>query len=96
MEWSSEILLALVGAVLSLVFAYFPWVKTWFEGVPSEFKPLLNVAVLLVVTAGRLLWLCQFAPACLGAEWQHALTAFFAAIVANQTTYFVAVRQFKQ
>ena len=47
-----ELLVALTGAVLSLLFAYFPWVKDWFDNVPSIWKPLLNAGILLVVALG--------------------------------------------
>jgi hypothetical protein len=46
---SPEELALLLGAILSLVFAYFPWIKDWFDDLDSVWKPLLNAGLLLVL-----------------------------------------------
>jgi hypothetical protein len=94
-----EQLIVLLGAVLSLVFAYFPWVKDWFEGLDSVWKPLLNAGLLLVlalvlVGLGCIDFVDYFE--CSTAGLIEALIVWLLAVVANQATYAVAVRQFKQ
>ena len=94
-----EVLIAIFGAILSLVFAYFPWIRQWFEALDPVYKPLLNAGLLLVLVyalyglscAGVLSYF-----ACTGQGALDALVVWFYAIVANQTTYLVAVRQPKQ
>jgi hypothetical protein len=96
MEWDAKALIALSGVVVSLFLAYFPWVKDWFDGLDSRWKPLVNVGILVLVSAGRLLWACKVDTACLTAGLPAALEVLLYAIVANQVTYTTAVRQVKQ
>lgn len=95
MEWTENAIVVLAGIVIPLVFAYFPWVKDWFDALDPRWKPIVNLGALLLITAGRLLWSCQFDWVCIQAQLPAALTALFAALVANSTTYQTAVRQFK-
>ena len=94
-----ELLVALAGAVLSLLFAYFPWLKGWFDTVPSVWKPILNAGVLLVVALGLV------GASCLGivdyfvCTWTGVLDAVWLwifALVGNNLTYTYLVRQKKQ
>ena len=94
-------LAALLGSILALVFAYFPWVKGWFDGLDSVWKPLLNAGLLLVlalalVVAGEgcLNVLDYFA--CSQAGVVEAVSVWVLALIGNQLTYVVVVRQFKQ
>ncbi len=95
-EWTPDGLVALTGIVTSLVFAYFPKIKTWFGALDSDKKPLVNLLVILAVTLGQLLITCQVVVVCLQAQAPQAVSTFIAALILNQTTYLVAVRQFKQ
>lgn len=95
-DWSSEILATLLGVVMSLIFAYLPGVKDWFDSLDSRWKPLVNLGALLLVTAGRLVWLCKADLACMQAELPAALMAFLTALVSNQMTFTFAVKQFKK
>ena len=93
---TSEILVALFGTILSLVFAYFPWVKQWFEALDPVYKPLLNAGLLLVLAYALYGLSCAGVVsyfACTGQGAIDALVVWFYAIVANQLTYQVAVRQ---
>lgn len=94
-EWTANTIVVLAGIVIPLVFAYLPWVKDWFDGLDPKLKPIINLGTLLLITVVRLLWLCQFDWPCIQEQLPSALTALFAALVANSTTYTVAVRQFK-
>jgi len=91
-----EILIALLGAILSLVFGYFPWVKQWFEALDPVYKPLLNAGLLLILVYALYGLSCAGLLAyfpCTGQGALDALVVWFYAIVANQTTYAVLVRQ---
>jgi len=94
-----EALALLLGAILSLVFAYFPWVKNWFEGLDSVYKPLLNAGLLLVLAAALVGLGCVDIVnyfACTQAGLIKALTVWVLALIGNQLTYVAGVRQFKQ
>jgi len=96
MNYEPDVILALSGVALSLVFGYLPMVKDWYDNVPSQYKPLLMAGILLLVTAGKLVVDCEGSLACMGANWQAALWGWFGALIANQTTYLVGVRQVRQ
>ena len=94
-----EELIALTGAILALIFAYFPWLKDWFEGLSSVWKPLVNAGVLLVIALGLVGASClgvvdYFQCSLLGV--MDALKLWFLALIGNQLAYQVFVRQFKQ
>lgn len=96
---SPEELVALLGVILSLVFAYFPWIKDWFDGLDSVWKPLLNAGLLLVLALGLVGLGCldlAYYFECSQAGVIEALKVWVMAVIANQATYAVAVRQFKQ
>ena len=81
---------ALAGIVLSLLFAYTPKLKDWYEIQPPANKQLVMLGLIFVIIAARL------GLGCLGKDaafpctqdgiWQ-ALQAFVVAIIANQGTY---------
>jgi hypothetical protein len=96
-----EFLAGLAGVVLSLVFAYFPWVKTWFDNLKSEYKPLLNAGILLAIALAMvglgcepLGWVDYFE--CSTAGLLEAAKLWVLALVGNIATYTFGVRQFKQ
>jgi hypothetical protein len=99
-----EQLALLLGAILSLVFAYFPWVKDWFDGLDSVWKPLLNAGLLLalalaLVGLGHGVGIClnlldYFECSQVGVI--DALLVWLLALVGNQAAYLTFVRQFKQ
>ena len=94
-----EQLAVFAGAALSLIFAYFPWVKDWFEGLDSTWKPLANAGFLLVVAlvlvgVGCLDLVDYFA--CSTAGLQEAVILWVYALIGNYFTYVTGVRQFKQ
>lgn len=95
-ELSPEGLATLAGIVLSAVFAYFPWVSKWYEGLASEVKPLLNAFVLLLVAWGYLAIQCDFNLDCMAANASVLFKVWFYAIMASIGTYVTAVRQFKK
>lgn len=91
-----ENLAALAGIFVSGFFAYFPWVSKWYDGLDSQFKPLIQAGVLLAVAWGYLLYGCKFQFDCINLNANILLDVYVRAIIANIGTYFVAVRQIKQ
>lgn len=80
----------LAGALLSLLFAYVPGVKGWYEKIPPDYKQLVMLGSIFIVVAGR------FGLSCLGKDTQfacsydggyEALKAFVLAIAANAGVY---------
>jgi hypothetical protein len=74
-------------------------VKDWFEGLDSVWKPLLNAGLLLILSLalvglGCLNFVDYFA--CTTEGLIEALIVWLFAVVANQATYAVVVRQIKQ
>ena len=91
-----EILIALSGAILSLLAFYVPAFKRWMEGSLGEWKFLFMAGVLLLVAAGYLLIYCQLAWACIQANWGEALLVWLGALGANQGTYQAVVKPAKE
>ena len=94
-----ELLVSLAGAVLALVFAYFPWVKDQFDKLPSVWKPIVNAGVLLVVALGLVGASCLGIVdyfACSWAGVYNAAMLWLFALVGNNLTYQYLIRQKKQ
>lgn len=100
---SAELLVSIVTVVMSLFFAYIPGVKKWYDALPSEIKATVMGTLLIVAS------LSIFGLACSGlaADLQIAITCdkiggitlvkvLISALVANQSTYMLAVRPFKK
>lgn len=94
-----ELLAAIAGAVLSFLFAYFPWLKDQFDKVPGVWKPILNAGILLVVALGLV------GASCLGVVTYFAcsLDGVYAALyvwvlslIGNRLAYNYGVRKFKR
>jgi len=96
---SPEELVALLGAVLAFVFGYFPWIKDWFEGLSSVWKPLVNAGFLLVLALALVGFSCGGFVDYFACGWDGVIAALIVwvkALLVNQLAYAVGVRQFKQ
>lgn len=93
---SEDLILSLVGIFTSLIYANLPGVKRWFEQLPSDYKPLVNLATIFVVAVGVLVYNCRGDGACYAANYEAAIRSFIFAVISNQTTYMVGVRQQKK
>lgn len=51
-EFTAELLAAIVGGAISLLFNYFPLLNTWYAAKSKEFKSLGMLGMMLVVTGG--------------------------------------------
>lgn len=95
MDVTPDALIALMGIVLSFLFAYFPGLKEWFDKMDPRMKPLFMALMLLLVTAGKLIYDCGAAWACIQINIGAALVTWLTALVLNQTAYATGVKQFK-
>ena len=87
---SPELLSSVSGIVLSLAFSYIPGLNNKFAAIQSDYKRLVMLGALLLVSAGI------FGLACIGrfdavtcdvdGVWQ-LVEAFVFAAIANQTAY---------
>ena len=91
-----EAIASTAGVILSLVLSYFPVVKNWYNPLPNEQKVTATGVLLVLVTAGTLLYKCQGQFACLTTDWPLALSTLVAALVANQSAYLIAVKPLKK
>lgn len=90
-----EQLLQVFAVVLSLLFAYIPWFKGWFEGLGLSQKLLVQAGLLLVVVAVIYGLSCLGLYAVFACTWAGVWTAlvlFFKAVLLNQGIYQTLVR----
>jgi len=85
---------SIAALILSLLFGYLPGLQGWYDKLTSQYKALVMGALLVVVAVGSLAYTCDFAAACLQADWKSYLDVLIAALVANVGTYTLLVRPF--
>jgi hypothetical protein len=92
----SDLLLAITGIVISLLFSYFPGLKTWYENQSGK-KALIMLGAILVVSLGYFGLACTPLAAKIGigvaCTTDGALIvalAFVKIVIANQATYLLA------
>jgi len=96
---TSDSLILISGAALSLLFSYFPGLNTWFAAKSSDVKRLIMAGVLLVVSAAI------FGLSCAGYGSDIGITldcskegviglvkVFILALIANQGAYALTVK----
>ena len=89
---TNEELVALVGIVTSLVFSYFPIVKTWFDAQEPNVKRLLQVGIAVVVSGAVFGLSCAGILSGFSCDWPGALAMLRLVVIfviANQTAYSV-------
>ena len=95
-----EAFTATAGLLLSLGLSYLPFVKGLYDPLPNPQKVTVTGILLVIVAAGTLGYNCRADPsgltACVSTNWQGALSALVAALVANQATYTLLVKPFKK
>lgn len=96
MDWTADIVLALISGGMSLVFAYLPYLKDWYESLDSRTKPLIMLAIITVLVWGKLAVGCGFDWACISAGAGQTAALWLACLVANSQVYDKFVRQQKQ
>lgn len=90
-----ESIAATAALILSLALAYLPFVNAWYTPLPNAQKVTVTGLLLVLVTAGTLLYKCQGAVTCISTDWPLALSTLIAALVANQGAYVLLVKPFK-
>jgi hypothetical protein len=89
---TAETLSAVAGVVLSLAFSYVPGVREWFEALDATRKRLIMALSLAIVSAGVVALSCwNIMPlvTCNQGGVVALVTAFIAALVANQSAYLI-------
>lgn len=96
---TSESLILIAGAVISLLFSYFPALNTWFAGKAADVKRMIMVGVLLVVSAAIFGLSCAGFGGDIGITIECSkdgalglLKIFIMAVIANQSAYAVTVK----
>jgi hypothetical protein len=98
---SQEQLILIAGAILSLVFSYFPGLKSWYDNLASSNKQLVMLGVLIVVAGGIFGLSCagvlaqlwpDFAVTCDVASVYTLIQYILLALVSNQATYAITNR----
>ena len=96
---SVEQLGAIAGVILSLFVAYIPKVKDWYDAQSGQVKAQVMGALLLVSAAAVFGLSCanlyDLVP-CTVEGAKELVGILIAALVANQATFVLAVRPFKQ
>ena len=89
---TSEQLAGLTGIVLQLLFEYLPGVSGWYDGLTVQVKRLTMAGLMLVVAAsvyGLSCYTVWTSVTCDSVGIQTLISAFIAALVANQGAHLV-------
>lgn len=91
-KFTAELLAAIFGGVLSLVFNYFPVLNTWYAAKSKEFKSLVMLCLMLVITSvvfglgcASILPVQDFS--CTQQTAYQFISILLAAIIANQGVF---------
>jgi hypothetical protein len=91
---SPVVLASIVAIVVSLLFNYIPGLRVWFGGLKSQFKSLLMIGVLVVVSfaiwGSGCLGLLAVNLSCNAQGVVELVKIFVATILANQATYLLS------
>ena len=83
-------LASLAGAVLSLAFSYIPGLTEWYAQLAANYKRLVMLAALIIVTLGIFGASCAGLSAQVSCDMTGAkslLPLFVSAVIANQAAY---------
>lgn len=91
-----NLLMVVAGAILSLLFGYVPGLREWFEAQTPVRKAQVMAGLLLAAALAVFLGACytpwQWGVTCDQAGFWQLVELFFAALVANQAVYLIAVK----
>ena len=89
--YSPDLISMVVGAVISLLFNYFPGLNTWFSALRTEVKSSIMIGLLAVASVAiYLLSLYGIIEISQPVDWVLVLRTFILAVVANQSAYVIA------
>ena len=89
--YTPDLISRVVGAVISLLFNYFPGLNTWFSALRTEVKSFIMIGLLAVASVAiYLLSLYGIVEISQPVDWVLVLRTFILAVVANQSAYVIA------
>lgn len=102
-QMSVELLVMIAGSLLSLAVRYVPQLRERYDRLDAEGKARVMAVALVLVTLGvfglacaNLLVLFGLEVACTAASAVQLIQLLFLALMANQSTYMIAVRPAKK
>jgi len=93
-----ENLSSIFGVVLSLIFSYLPGAKGWYESLTTDYKRVVMLFGLALITAAAYGLACagQYGGlTCDQPGLASAVQIFIAALIANQATYLISPKPAK-
>lgn len=97
---TQEQLTMFAGVALSLVLAYIPKVKDWYDPLDSQLKASIMALLLLVTCAAIFALSCggivELGVVCNKQGAFDLVQVYILALIANQGAYLIAVRPFKK
>lgn len=89
--YTPDLISMVVGAVISLLFNYFPGLNTWFSALRTEVKSFIMIGLLAVASVAiYLISLYGIVEISQPVDWVLVLRTFILAVVANQSAYVIA------
>lgn len=90
-DFTPEMIINVIAVIASLLASYFPALSTWYAGLRSEVKSGIMIGAMAIVTVSVFL-LARYGliPSANPISWQHAVYAFFQALIFNAGTYIVS------
>lgn len=95
---TADLLSAIAGILLSLAFSYLPGISDWFDTLDPTRKRLVMASLLFVASIGTFALSCANlidSTACTQTGAWSLVSAFVAALVANQSMYLISPRRRK-
>ena len=90
-SFTPELITAIVAMIFSLLFAYFPALRTWYAGLQSGVKASVMLALLCLTSVAVFILAANGVIVTTEPVTMTLfLKVFFLAVVANQTTYILA------
>jgi hypothetical protein len=80
-DFSADMIAAGAAGLLSILFAYFPWLSQWYASIRKDYQSLIMVGLLAGVAGAIALIQPTFPP------WQVFIQTFISALVLNVANY---------
>lgn len=89
-EFTPVLITAVVAAIMSLVFSYFPGLSEAYAALRSHIKSLIMITLMLIVTVVIVLLVnAGYIPSEQPITWTYAVFCFIQALITNATIYVV-------
>ncbi len=93
---NAELLSAIAGSLLSLLFSYVPGASDWYGGLEPTKKRLVMLVALVLAALGAFALSCADVYNLVSCDREGVIKiveAFYAALVANQATYLISPKK---